>query len=65
MAVLFVIDLPVTVKRSLDLDGNVDLVIRLVAVVVGDLMVVFWFLDGDEIVFLWDLSLLENISFSR
>ena len=47
----------------MDLDENVGLVVRLV--VVGDLMVVIWFLDGDEIVFLCDLSLLENISFSR
>ena len=63
MVVLCVIDLLVVVKRSSNRGGNVDLVVCLV--VVGDLMVVIWFLDGDEILFLCDLSLLENISFSR
>ena len=58
MVVRCVIDLLVVVKRSLNLGGDV-------VVVVGDLTVVIWFLDGDEIVFLCDLSLLENISFSR
>ena len=57
MVVRCVIDLLVVVKRSLNLGGDV-------VVVVGDLTVVIWFLDGDEIVFRCDLSLLENISFS-
>ena len=57
MVVRCVIDLLVVVKRSLNLGGDI-------VVVVGDLTVVIWFLDGDEIVFRCDLSPLENISFS-